>query len=49
MEEKLKLNKEGNSFNLPGIVQDIGSRWMEERAVSHGFSITAEGIRVDGY
>lgn len=49
MEEKLKFKKEGKSFNLPGIVQDIGCKWLEERSAPHGFSIPAEGIRVDGY
>jgi CRISPR system Cascade subunit CasE len=49
MEEKLKLKKELKSFYLPDIIQEIGLRWLEERAASHGFSISAEGIRVDGY
>ena len=49
MEEKLKFKKEGKSFDLPEIVQDIGLRWLEERSASHGFSILAEGNRVDGY
>lgn len=49
MEEKLKLKNKGKSFDLPDIVQDIGLRWLEERSASHGFSISAELIRVDGY
>jgi len=49
MEEKLRLKNEGKGFNLTDIVQDIGLRWLEERAPSHGFSISAGGIRADGY
>jgi len=49
MEEKLKLRKGGKSFDLPGIVQDVGLQWLQERAASHGFSISQKGTRVDGY
>ena len=49
MEEKLKLNKEGKGIDLSDIVQEHGMRWMEERAASHGFSISPHGVRVDGY
>lgn len=49
MEEKLKLKSDGKDFDLPSIVQDMGMRWLDERSASHGFSISPEGIRVDGY
>lgn len=49
MEEKLNFKREGKSFDLQNLVQQTGLRWLEERAASHGFSISAEGIRVDGY
>ena len=49
MEEKLKLKKEGENISLPEIVQEQGYRWLEERAVSHGFSISPKSVRVDGY
>lgn len=49
MEAKLKLKKDGKSFDLPDIVQEIGLRWLEERSASHGFSISPKGVRVDGY
>ena len=49
MEEKLKFKKEGKNFDLQDIVQEIGLHWLEERAASHGFSISPKGVRVDGY
>jgi CRISPR system Cascade subunit CasE len=49
MEEKLNSKKEGKNFDLSEIVQQTGLRWLEERATSHGFSVSPEGIRVDGY
>jgi CRISPR system Cascade subunit CasE len=49
MEEKLKLKKEGKIFDLPTIVQENGFRWLEERAVTYGFRILSNNIRVDGY
>ena len=49
MEEKLKLKKEGKSFDLSDIIQGIGLRWLEERSAFHGFEISAQGVRVDGY
>jgi CRISPR system Cascade subunit CasE len=49
MEEKLKLKNDGKNVNLQDIVQDVGSRWLEERAATHGFSISPKGIRADGY
>lgn len=49
MEEKLKQKSDGKDFDLPDIVQDMGMRWLDERSASHGFSISTEGIRVDGY
>ena len=49
MEEKLKLKKEGKDCDIPDIVQKNGLKWLEERAVSHGFSIASNNVRVDGY
>ncbi len=49
MEEKLKLKREGKNFELPDIVQEQGLRWLQERAESHGFSISPNNVRVDGY
>jgi CRISPR system Cascade subunit CasE len=49
MEEKLKLKKEEVNFNLADIIQDVGFKWLEERAASHGFSVLQKGVRVDGY
>lgn len=49
MEEKLKFKNEGISFDLSDICQKAGSSWLEQRATSHGFGISPEVIRVDGY
>ncbi|HEY9160747.1 MAG TPA: type I-E CRISPR-associated protein Cas6/Cse3/CasE [Desulfomonilia bacterium] len=49
MEKKLKLKKEGMSFNIPDIIQQTGFHWLEERAVSHGFRILENEVRADGY
>jgi CRISPR system Cascade subunit CasE len=49
MEAKRELKGRGKSINLPAIVQEHGGRWLLERAASHGFSVSPEGIRVDGY
>ncbi|NLA41265.1 MAG: type I-E CRISPR-associated protein Cas6/Cse3/CasE [Smithella sp.] len=49
MEEKLKLKKEGKDCDMPDIVQKYGLQWLEERAVTHGFSVTSNNVRVDGY
>lgn len=49
MEERLKFKKEGNICDLPIIVQENGFRWLEERAVSYGFRILSNNVRVDGY
>jgi CRISPR system Cascade subunit CasE len=49
MEEKLKSKKEGENFDLPNTVQEQGLRWLEERATAHGFSISSNNVRVDGY
>ncbi|MCK9229454.1 MAG: type I-E CRISPR-associated protein Cas6/Cse3/CasE [Syntrophales bacterium] len=49
MEEKLKLKKEDKIFNISDIVHNKGFQWLEERAASHGFNITPNDIRADGY
>lgn len=49
MEAKLAQKRLGDITNLPDIVQEHGSRWLLERAASHGFKVSPEGIRVDGY
>lgn len=49
MEEKRRLKKEGENINLPLIAQEHGWRWLEERSSSHGFSVSPNGVRVDGY
>lgn len=49
MEEKLKLKKAGTDCDMPDIVQNHGLQWLEERASSHGFSVTSDNVRVDGY
>ncbi|NLN59716.1 MAG: type I-E CRISPR-associated protein Cas6/Cse3/CasE [Deltaproteobacteria bacterium] len=49
MEEKLKLKREGKKLELPDIVQKQGLGWLQERAESYGFSISANNVRVDGY
>ena len=49
MEEKLKFKNDGKSFDLADVVQKNGLRWLEERAASYGFSISANEVRADGY
>jgi CRISPR system Cascade subunit CasE len=49
MEAKLEVKKRGENINIPDIVQEQGLRWLLERAASHGFSVSPEGIRADGY
>jgi len=49
MEAKLEQKRLGENIHLQDIVQEHGARWLAERAVSHGFSLTPAGIRVDGY
>ncbi len=49
MEAKLELKKKGENIILPDIIQEYGGRWLLERATSRGFSLSPEGIRVDGY
>jgi CRISPR system Cascade subunit CasE len=49
MEAKRELRAQGNDIDLPAIVQGHGGRWLLERAETHGFSVSPEGIRVDGY
>jgi CRISPR system Cascade subunit CasE len=49
MEAKRELKAQGNAIDLPAIIQEHGGRWLRERAGSHGFSVSPEGIRVDGY
>lgn len=49
MEEKFKLKKEEKISDLANIIQEAGFRWLEERAVSHGFSVLQKGVRADGY
>jgi len=49
MEAKLKLKKEGKDFDVPDIVQNNGLQWLEERAITHGFRMVSNSVRVDGY
>ena len=49
MEEKLKLKREGKDCDVPDVVQKNGLQWLEERAISHGFRIASNNVRVDGY
>jgi CRISPR system Cascade subunit CasE len=49
MEEKLKLKKEDKDCDMPDIIQKKGQQWLEERAAAHGFSVTSNNVRVDGY
>ncbi|HQM47010.1 MAG TPA: type I-E CRISPR-associated protein Cas6/Cse3/CasE, partial [Smithellaceae bacterium] len=39
----------GKDCEMPDIVQISGLQWLEERSVSHGFSIEPNNIRADGY
>jgi CRISPR system Cascade subunit CasE len=49
MEAKLKIKGRSENIDVPDIVQEQGVRWLLDRAVSHGFSVSPEGIRADGY
>ena len=49
MEAKLEIKKRGENINMPDIVQEQGVHWLLDRAASHGFSVSPEGIRADGY
>lgn len=49
MEAKRELRAQGNEFELPVIIQEHGGLWLLERAATHGFSVSLDGIRVDGY
>jgi len=49
MEAKLKIKKRGEDINMPDIVQEHGVHWLLDRAASHGFSVSSEEIRADGY
>lgn len=49
MEAKLEMKKRSDKINIPDIVQEHGARWLLDRAASHGFSVSPEGVRVDGY
>jgi CRISPR system Cascade subunit CasE len=49
MEAKLEIKKRSENINMPDIVQEHGVRWLLDRAESHGFSVSPEGIRADGY
>jgi len=49
MEAKLDIKKRDEDINMPDIVQEQGAHWLLDRAASHGFSMSPEGIRADGY
>ena len=49
MEAKLKIKGRSENIDVPDIVQEQGVRWLLDRAASHGFSVSPEGIRADGY
>ncbi len=49
MEAKLEMKKRGDKINIPDVVQEQGMRWLLDRAASHGFTASPEGIRADGY
>jgi CRISPR system Cascade subunit CasE len=49
MEAKVEVKMRGETISVPDLIQDYGCRWLLDRAASHGFGATPEGIRVDGY
>lgn len=49
MEAKTEIKKRGENVSIPDIVQEHGSRWLLDRAESHGFSVSPEVVRADGY
>lgn len=49
MEAKTLLKGQGERIDEAEVIQKQGERWLMERCSKLGFSVSSEGLRVDGY